>query len=193
MTGISLQNGVAVPLANLPKGGATPPSDLQREWLAQQKGYMQAVLRQDSGAQLAHQNAQEVHTAFRLNGELVGTIDENGGFTASGISDGGASQRAAAYAEQTGLKGAAFADYVSQEFSQALKERYGASLEVVTYNTGDRPTIGEMHTEMFGPSSQEPQEADPDKIAHLKFIAQLYAQTFGEDPFTGKPVSSGTQ
>ncbi len=193
MTGISLQNGIAMPLADLPKGEASLPSELKDEWLAQQKGYMRAMLRQDSVAQLAIQNAREVHTAFRLNGELVGTIDENGGFTGTRISDGGAFQRAVAYAEQTGLKGDAFADYASQKVSQALKERYGASLEVVTYDAGNRPTVGEMHAEIFGSSSQEPPAPDPDEIAHLKFMAQLYAQTFGEDPFTGMPVSSESQ
>lgn len=162
--------------------------DVSKDMMMRQKEWLARELAHNPYEQLAAQNAQEVHTSFRLNGKLVGTIDENGGFTASGISDGGAPQRAVAYAEQTGLKGAAFADYFSQKVSQALKERYGASLEVVTYDTGDRPTVGEMHSEMFGGASPQFEGMSSDRMAYIKHFAQTYAQAFGEDPFAGLDV-----
>jgi hypothetical protein len=164
------------------------PDEFTKDLMVREKEWLTRELAYNPYEQLAAQNAQEVHTAFRLNGKLAGTIDENGGFTGSGLSDGGASQRAVAYAEKAGLKGAAFADYVSQKVSQALKERYGASLEVVTYDTGDRPTVGEIHSEMFGGASPQYEGMSSDRMAYIKHFAQMYGQTFGEDPFAALDV-----
>tara|TARA_R110000796_G_scaffold11478_3_gene38313 strand:- start:3568 stop:4158 length:591 start_codon:yes stop_codon:yes gene_type:complete len=159
--------------------------DFTKDLMVRQKEWLAKELAHNPYEQVAAQNAQEVHTAFRMNGKLVGTIDENGGFTATGISDGGASQAAVAYAEKTGLKGAAYADYLSQKLSQVFKERYGASVEVVTYETGDRPTVGEMHSEMFGGVLPQFEAMSSDRMAYIRHFAQSYAQVFGEDPFAG--------
>lgn len=190
MAGISIQNGVPISLANVREGRITLSDELKGEMLTRERDFLRRKFEYDSEDQLAYQNAKGVHTAFRMNGELVGTINESGGFTGTRISDGGAFQRAVAYAEKTGLRGDAFADYASEKVSQALKERYGASLEIVTYDEGNRPTVGEMHAEMFGsePSAPSAPEINDSELAWMKVFAQLYAQHFDEDPFAGLDV-----
>ncbi len=190
MTEYALQNGVPISLADMPRVQGGQYDKMAEEMLQRERDFLRRKLEYDSEAQLAWQNAQPIHTAFRLNGELVGTIGVNTGFTGTKISDGGAFQRAVAFAEQTGLSGAAFADYASEKVSQALKERYGASIEVEVFDPANRPTSGEMHAEMFGAPSAPAEPAGPDEneLAWMKVFAQLYAQKFGQDPFAGLEV-----
>jgi Ca2+-binding RTX toxin-like protein len=165
-------------------------SDRAREMMIRQKDILRANIEYDSETQLAWQNAQEVHTAFRLNGKLVGTIGTNTGFSSTGITDGGAYQRAQSMADQQGLDGEERNNYIASQVSQALKIRYGADLEVEVFETGKRPTVGEMHTEMFGspPSTPDTPKFNDNELAYMKFFAQLYSQNFGEDPFEGLAV-----
>lgn len=156
-------------------------SDQAREMMVRQKEIMQAKLARDDNAQRAYQNSAEVNTAFRLNGELVGTISSLG-FTSKGINDDGAYQRAQISADQRGLTGEDRIAFIADAVTQALQDRYGSDLAVETFGEGSRPTSGTMHEEMFGASSN-PSQPNPDELAYMKFFAQLYSQTFGEDPF----------
>ncbi|MCC9620569.1 hypothetical protein LPB41_02595 [Thalassospira sp. MA62] len=174
------------------KGG--PDDAVAAEMLQRQRDFLRSQLQSDPEKQLAIQNAQPVHTAFRLNGKLVGTIGLESGFTSTGISDGGAYQQAQNAADQLGLKGTDRYDYVADQVAQALRDKYGASLDVVTYPPDERPTTGELHAEMFGgkqPVFEKPFKEN-DGVAYLKFFAQMYAQKFGEDPFAGLDVPFDT-
>lgn len=184
-----------VNLAQVPEGHIGRPTKLADEMLARERDHLRAKIEYDSEAQLEWQNAQPIYSAFRLNGELVGMIGVNTGFTGTKISDGGAFQRAVAYAEQTGLTGEAFSKYATDQVSQALKARYGDSIEVEVYDTKNRPTSGEMHTEMFGPSSSTPDtpKFNDSELAWMKVFAQLYSQNFDEDPFEGLDVPYNDQ
>ncbi|MDP2697067.1 hypothetical protein [Thalassospira sp.] len=162
--------------------------DFTKDLMVQQKEWLAAKLAYDGEAQRASQNAQPIHTTFRLNGKLVGMIGVNSGFTGTGISDGGAYLRAIEVAKQTGLTGEAATDYASEQVSQALKDRYGVNIEVEVFEPGNRPTTGEMHTEMFGEATSLYEGMSSDWMAYIKHFAQTYAQTFGEDPFAGLDV-----
>tara|TARA_A100000171_G_C2108302_1_gene133600 strand:- start:80 stop:691 length:612 start_codon:yes stop_codon:yes gene_type:complete len=191
LTQISLQNGVAVSLSALPKMSKSAlPDGLREEVLTRQRDFLRRQIESDPEAQLASQNAQPIHTAFRLNGKLVGTIGVNTGFSSTGIVDGGAYQRAQSMADQQGLEAEKRNDYIANQVSQALKEHYGASLEVITFDENHRPTTGELHAEMFGsaqPVFESPLE-DEGTVAWMKVFAQIYSQEFGEDPFEGLDV-----
>ncbi|MDP2697066.1 hypothetical protein [Thalassospira sp.] len=179
-----------VHLAQVSEGHIGRPTEMANEMLARERDHLRAKIEYDSKAQLEWQNAQPIYSGFRLNGELVGMIGVNTGFTGSGISDGGAYQRAIEVAKQTGLTGEAFAKYATDQVSQALKARYGDRIEVEVYDTENRPTSGEMHTEMFGPPASTPDtpKFNDSELAWMKVFAQLYSQNFGEDPFAGLDV-----
>lgn len=165
-------------------------SDKAREMLIRQKEMFRAQIAQNSDEQLAWQNAQPIYSAIRLNGKLVGTMGVNTGLTMTGISDGGAFRRAVAYAEKTGMSGEEFSIYATEQLSQALKARYGASIEIEVFAPDSRPTSGEMHAEMFGtatPAYDSTAAGSPasseSELSYMKLFAQIYAQNFGEDPF----------
>lgn len=179
-----------IPMANLPLVRGEKIDKVAEEMMVRQKDFLRRSLEFDSKAQLEWQNEQKIHTAFRLNGKLVGTMGITTGFTQTGISDRGAFVQAQAIASEKGLTGEARADFVARQVGEALKQRYGAALEVITYDPSDRPTSGELDAEMFGKSAPatEPPVPDENQIAYLKFFAQMYAQNFGEDPFAGLDV-----
>jgi len=160
---------------------------IAEELMERQKDFLRQKLEHDSAAQIEWQNAQPIHTTFRLNGRVVGTIGTNTGFTTTGISAHGEYLQAHAMADQKGLTGEARSDFVVQQVGEALKQRYGAAFEVITHDKNDRPTTGEVHAEMFGRPAPPPEPYKPneDELAYMKFFAQLYAQRFGEDPFEG--------
>lgn len=166
-------------------------SEEAREMMVRQKDIFRAKLENNSEDQLAWQNAQPIYSAIRLNGNLVGTIGVNTGFTSTEISDGGAFRRAVAHAEKTGMGEEEFNVYATEQVSQALKARYGASIEVEVFAPDEQPTSGEMHAEMFGtaaPASASSSLSD-NELSYMKFFAQLYSQQFGEDPFDGLDIA----
>lgn len=157
------------------------PSEQARDMMIRQKNFLLSMLNRDTDAQIAKQNAAEVHTAFRLNGKLVGVMSESG-FTSTGIQATTAYQDTQNAADKQGLTGEERIAFVSDHVSRALKDRHGENLDVETFNAGNRPTSGDMHAEMFGAASTPTQTSSYD-MAYVKFFAQLYAQTFGDDPF----------
>ena len=161
--------------------------DFTKDLMVRQKERLAAELAYNPQEQLAAQNAAEVSTAFRLNGKLVGTISEQG-FTRTGINDNGAFDRAQAQADARGLTGEKRTTFVGEQVSAELQARYGSSLEVINYPEGQRPTSGEMHSEMFGGSSSQYEGMSSDRMAYIKHFAQSYDQTFGENPFAGLDV-----
>lgn len=163
------------------------------DMLARQKDFLRQKLEQDEMSQIEWQNAQPIHTAFRLNGKLVGTIGVNTGFTSSGIPGGPcrvAYAKANAMADEKGVYGEARNDFVNKQVGDMLKESFGASFEAITYDPDDRPTSGELDAEMFGHPYEAPEKPEPteNEFAYMKVFAQMYAQKFGEDPFEGIDV-----
>ena len=125
-----------------------------------------------------------------LNGKLVATIGVNFGMTGTGITDGGAYLKAQAEATERGLYGQERDDFVNSQVVQALKERYGYALEVITYDPDKRPTAGELHAEMFGEAQPvfENSHEDQNAFSLTKYFTQLLAQAGVEDGLDGHSV-----
>tara|TARA_R110000737_G_scaffold352955_1_gene401317 strand:+ start:6280 stop:6921 length:642 start_codon:yes stop_codon:yes gene_type:complete len=181
-----------IPMADVPFVRGEKIDKFTEELIMRQKDFLRRILEHDGASQLEWQNAQKIHTAFRLNGKLVGTIGITTGFTRTGISDRGEYTQAQAMATEKGLTGEARADFVTRQVGEALKQRYGAALEVITFDPSARPTSGELNAEMFGKSAlpTEPSVPDDGTLAYMKIFAQIYAQRFGEDPFEGIDLPS---
>lgn len=104
---------------------------------------------QKHAAQIAKQNAVEVHSIYRANGRVIAVLGRTGGTTTASNADGGVVIEAMKEAEARGLTGEALNDYIADRLTEALKAKYGASLRIEQFEPGTGPNMGQAHVEMF--------------------------------------------
>lgn len=123
----------------------------------------------------------EVHTVFRVGGEIVGSITEGNGGAFSSNADGGFMMAAKREGEAAGLTGRILTDFVSQEVGDRMARKYGSSLQVERFTPGTGPTKQEVNEERTGQPMRPIEESVQGFMDSMQMSNELFARMF-ENP-----------
>ena len=132
----------------------------------------------ERAAQIAKQRAEPAHTVYKVGGKVIAMHQHNGFTTFGSSADGGASTQAKKAGAAQGLTGEALNTFVADAITAALKQKYGAALQVETYrDPATAPSSGAIEDAMFGRTPTGVPRASPTSL--VAYDAGLFSFLHG--------------